>query len=207
LKYPTIEMAAAALRHSLVLNHAFHNGNKRTALVATLAFLDRNDLALTADEAEVLKLVVRVARRSLVSDDADQRADREVQKIAQWIHNNQRTFTHGDRSLQFRVLKRTLRGFDCTFRHPGNGNRINISRTVVERNIFGIVKRTNLETQVYYRNDGTEVARTTVNKIRHDLQLDEEHGCDSSAFYNSEIETIDEIIAQYQTTLRRLARL
>src|SRR5258708_1626270 len=29
LKYPTIEMAAAALLHALVHNHPFHNGNKR----------------------------------------------------------------------------------------------------------------------------------------------------------------------------------
>ena len=33
-KYPTIEQKAAALLHSLIKNHAFHNGNKRTALVA-----------------------------------------------------------------------------------------------------------------------------------------------------------------------------
>ncbi|MCX6659103.1 MAG: Fic family protein, partial [Candidatus Bathyarchaeota archaeon] len=30
-KYPSIEMSAAALIHSLVLDHPFHNGNKRTA--------------------------------------------------------------------------------------------------------------------------------------------------------------------------------
>ena len=41
-KYPTVAMAGAALLHSIVLNHAFHNGNKRTALVSTLVFTDRN---------------------------------------------------------------------------------------------------------------------------------------------------------------------
>lgn len=34
LKYPTAEMAAAALFHSVALNHAFYNGNKRTALIS-----------------------------------------------------------------------------------------------------------------------------------------------------------------------------
>lgn len=33
LKYPTVEFAGAALFHSVILNHAFFNGNKRTALV------------------------------------------------------------------------------------------------------------------------------------------------------------------------------
>jgi len=32
LKYPTIETSAAALLHSIIHNHPFHNGNKRTAL-------------------------------------------------------------------------------------------------------------------------------------------------------------------------------
>ena len=38
LKYPTVESAGAALLHSLTLNHPFHNGNKRTALVRCWCF-------------------------------------------------------------------------------------------------------------------------------------------------------------------------
>jgi len=34
LKYPTVETSAAALLHSIILDHPFHNGNKRTALVS-----------------------------------------------------------------------------------------------------------------------------------------------------------------------------
>ena len=49
-KYPTVEMASAALVHSLVHDHPFHNGNKRTALVALLVFLDENGTMLTCDE-------------------------------------------------------------------------------------------------------------------------------------------------------------
>src|ERR1700741_1391270 len=45
-KYPTLLLKAAALFHSLVKNHAFHNGNKRTGLMATLTFLDRNNRRL-----------------------------------------------------------------------------------------------------------------------------------------------------------------
>jgi prophage maintenance system killer protein len=41
LKYPTAEMAGAALFHSVCLDHAFHNGNKRTGIVALLAYLFR----------------------------------------------------------------------------------------------------------------------------------------------------------------------
>jgi len=51
-KYRTVPQKAAALFHSLVKNHPFHNGNKRTALVGTLAFLDRNGWHLRSDVSD-----------------------------------------------------------------------------------------------------------------------------------------------------------
>lgn len=44
--YPTIEQKAAALIHSLVKNHAFLDGNKRTAAQVTLVFLSENGYRL-----------------------------------------------------------------------------------------------------------------------------------------------------------------
>lgn len=206
LKYPTVEMAAAALLHSLTLNHAFHNGNKRTALVSVLVFLDRNGLALTASEGEALRFVLRVARRVLVGPSEGDRADREVLKIAEWIVDHARHYTQGDKPLQFRVLRRILSNYGCQFSHPRAGNRINISRVI---EVGGILRqRKELDTQIYYKNEGFDVERSTINKVRRDLHLDEEHGCDSSAFYSpTHVEVIDQVIVRYQTTLKRLARL
>lgn len=51
--YPTIEIKAAALLHSLAANHPLVDGNKRLAWLATVVFLDLNGLApkLSDDEA------------------------------------------------------------------------------------------------------------------------------------------------------------
>ncbi len=38
VKYPNIESAGAAVMHAISNNHPFHNGNKRTAMVALLVF-------------------------------------------------------------------------------------------------------------------------------------------------------------------------
>jgi len=54
------EMAAAYLYH-LAKNHPFLDGNKRTALAASLAFLWLNDHELEAGEDELTELVVGVA--------------------------------------------------------------------------------------------------------------------------------------------------
>ena len=46
-KYRTIEQKAGALLHSLAKNHAFHNGNKRTAFMSMLVFMERNGRRLS----------------------------------------------------------------------------------------------------------------------------------------------------------------
>ena len=76
-KYPTVEMAAAALLHSVVQNHAFHNGNKRTALVAMLAFLDRNNVIATCSEDELFRFTLHVAQHRLIPPHYDQFAARQ----------------------------------------------------------------------------------------------------------------------------------
>jgi prophage maintenance system killer protein len=46
LKYPDPIDNAATLLYGVCLDHPFHNGNKRTALVAMLVHLDKNHLCL-----------------------------------------------------------------------------------------------------------------------------------------------------------------
>jgi death-on-curing protein len=58
--YPSIELKAAALLHSLVCNHALVDGNKRIGWHATVVFLGLNGhrADLTQDEAFGLTMAV-----------------------------------------------------------------------------------------------------------------------------------------------------
>lgn len=58
--YPTLELKAAALMHSIVCNHALVDGNKRLGWHATAVFAAVNgyDLVLSFDEAFVLTMAV-----------------------------------------------------------------------------------------------------------------------------------------------------
>jgi death on curing protein len=56
----TTDQAAAYLFH-LVRNHPFVDGNKRTGLIAAIAFLGLNGKALVADPDDVHDLVIGVA--------------------------------------------------------------------------------------------------------------------------------------------------
>jgi len=51
--------------HSLVQNHPFVDGNKRTALAATGIFLELNDYTLTASNDEALDFARHVTRAQM----------------------------------------------------------------------------------------------------------------------------------------------
>jgi death-on-curing family protein len=72
--------------HSLAgSNHAFHNGNKRTALVSTVVFLDRHNRRVTASDDELFEFVVRVARHD---GEFNGSADENVEAIGKWIREH-----------------------------------------------------------------------------------------------------------------------
>ena len=68
--YPDLASKAAALLHSLVLNHAFVDGNKRTAVLSTLVFLDLNGYLVRWDQQEALEFVLQLAVHQIELEDA-----------------------------------------------------------------------------------------------------------------------------------------
>lgn len=205
-KYESVEMAAAALTHSIIHNHAFYNGNKRTALVAMLVFLDENDFTVTCHEDELFRFVLKVAQHKLVPAYWDHIADREACEIAYWIKRNSRTIEKAERLIKWHKLRQILTSYRCTLRTAKVGNRINIERELTERGLLGLPRKRTLRIQVAYGDEGREVERDTIKHIRRELQLDDNHGIDSAVFYGDAKMPSDFIMA-YRKTLRRLAKL
>lgn len=63
--YPTVLDKAAALFHSLIFNHAFVDGNKRTSMTATARFLYINGYELIIDKEEFISFPLRVENKHL----------------------------------------------------------------------------------------------------------------------------------------------
>lgn len=206
-KYPTVEMVAAALFHALVHDHPFHNGNKRTALVAMLVFLDENGLMVrdSCDEEELFKLVVRLAQHQLVPRGSDL-PDREVLALAEWIRERVRAVEKGERPLQWRRLRQILDDLGCVCDTSGVSNRINVTRVIEEPGLLR-TRRRQLSSQVKYTDDGRQAQVHAIKKIRSDLWLDDAHGVDSAAFYGRVGPSPAGFIVKYRKTLKRLARL
>jgi death-on-curing protein len=75
--YPTIIDKAAAQFHSLLRNHAFVDGNKRTSVVALLMFLRLNGYNVRWNAEHALAMILKTAT-----------GDSTVEQIATWLRAN-----------------------------------------------------------------------------------------------------------------------
>lgn len=210
LKYGDPVSNAATLCYGICLNHPFHNGNKRTALVALLCHLDKNDLTLTEDvtQDELYSFMRKLAShdfapRSKRSDSVDV----EVAKITQWLRVRVRRVEHSERRITFRELRVVLRKFNFELENP-KGNGIDIVKFEWKRKwpIFGpLVKVRSRCGHIPYPGDKKVVGRELVKRIRRMCRLTEDDGVDSETFYSGKTH-LDQFITKYRGTLNRLAK-
>ena len=75
--YPDLFTKAAALMHSLVNNHPFIDGNKRTAFAAAVLFLELNGYKFLASNNEAAEFMLAAASGEVT-----------LQQIIAWIKGN-----------------------------------------------------------------------------------------------------------------------
>lgn len=81
--YPAFTRKAAILYYSLIKNHPFENGNKRSATAALLVFLSLNDYRLPDDQA-TQDYLVSLATRVAASEGSAQK-DAFLDEIDSWL--------------------------------------------------------------------------------------------------------------------------
>ncbi len=78
--YPTILTKAACYLRSFARNHPFFDGNKRTALMATIIFLEKNGYEVVADNEKLFKLVEKVVKGRLEVSSIERRLKKFVKQ-------------------------------------------------------------------------------------------------------------------------------
>lgn len=68
---------AAAIAESLIINHPFVDGNKRTGFLAMLAIIRLGELRLSANEEDAYNFVISISTGELKFDE-----------IVEWLKNN-----------------------------------------------------------------------------------------------------------------------
>ncbi len=77
--YPSILDKAAALFHSLIFNHAFTDGNKRTAVTSTARFLHLNGYKLEASQKKLVDFPLKVENKHP-----------DIDEISKWLREHVR---------------------------------------------------------------------------------------------------------------------
>jgi len=75
--YPTIYEKAAALLESVVKNHPFIDGNKRTGFLAAYVLLFKNGFEITAQKEDAYDFVINIASSKIL-----------FEEIIEWLRNN-----------------------------------------------------------------------------------------------------------------------
>jgi death-on-curing protein len=75
--YPTAYEKAAAIAESLIINHPFVDGNKRTGFLAMLAILDEDNLEITVPNDAVYNFVIKISTSEI-----------KFEQIVDWLNQN-----------------------------------------------------------------------------------------------------------------------
>lgn len=68
--YPTVFEKAAALGESLIINHPFADGNKRTGMLAMASLLIEHNLNFTASSEDLYNFVISISTGSISFEDS-----------------------------------------------------------------------------------------------------------------------------------------
>lgn len=83
--YPDIFMKAGAFIQSIVKNHPFIDGNKRTAFTGATTFLMANGVTVSAGIDQVVKFMLKVANENLSVDEIAQWLKRRTKNVSKYL--------------------------------------------------------------------------------------------------------------------------
>ena len=75
--YPTVFEKAAALAESIIINHPFIDGNKRTGLLAMLIILEIGNFKITASNDDTYNFTIQISTGEM-----------KFEEIVLWLKNN-----------------------------------------------------------------------------------------------------------------------
>jgi death-on-curing family protein len=211
LKWNTLYEVSATLFFGIVMDHAFVDANKRTALLTALYQLLIAGRVPQVSQRDLEVLTVRTADHRLreyldydrvIGDD-----DADVRFIAYYLKRGTRDFDTRYYVITYRQLDTILRRFHARLDNP-HGNRIDVIQTVEEyRGIVAFRKKLveKRVTQIGFHDWGAEVARGDIKHVREELGLTPANNVDSQVFYQG-VDAMESLIREYNGPLQRLAR-
>jgi len=213
-KYTNPIENAATLTFGLCCNHPFHNGNKRTALVACLAHLEKNKLIIRGmTHKELEQMILRIATHTLVDtlslklkNICQQNAhDSQITAISLYMQPYISSIKRGERPISYRRLEEILKRYGYLLKNR-DARHVEVFKRIERKRLFSSKLDIHEQkiTTITYHGPSETVGWDTIKHVRKECELREEDGCDSNSFYN-DADIIDGFINNYRKILYRLA--
>lgn len=198
----------ATLLFGITKNHAFEDGNKRTALLALLLYIDKEGLQLTYKQQVLEDLLIRIAANELSIYDRYNKyyvgtEDAEVNFIADLIKKYTRKTNRRIYTITYEEFNRRLKKFNVWLDNP-KGNCINVYRKKEIRKLF-VIKNTQEDRilQIGFPGWKRQVNPKAIRSVLSEAGLTAENGVDSDVFFR-DAEPAYELIREYRSPLIRL---
>ena len=214
-KWNTIHEKAATLLFGLVMNHPFHDANKRTGYLSVIHFYYKNGYIMEATEKELEDLTVKIADRGLSKyprfrDLTKYSDDPEVEYIAHWLKTKTRRSDTKQYLITYRELNKIIGRYGAWMDNP-RGNHIDVMRKVRIKYKSRYFWKPAVEKEEVRRvcsfgfpGWSRQVGKGRLSYIRKELGLTVDNGIDSNAFFNG-VDDMQVLIQIYEGALRRLA--
>lgn len=203
----------ATLFYGIIMNHPFHDANKRTAFISCIYHLEKIRKCLIVSHKEFEDLTVLIADRQLNKFDRykelvkKKEKDPEVRFISWYLRNNSREIDKRFYAVTYRKLKTILATFGFDMQNERH-NHIDIIRVKEKRRIFGIFgpkEKLNVKVcQIGFPGWTSQVGQGAIKTVQRECGLDYENGVDSQTFFQGQ-DPIDCLIAKYHEPIRNLA--
>lgn len=198
----------ATLLFGITKNHAFEDGNKRTALLSLLLYIDKEELQLIYKQQVLEDLVIRIAANELSIYDRYNKyyagkEDAEINFIADQIKKYTRKTNKRIYTITYEEFNRRLKKFDVWLDNP-KGNCINVYRKKEVRKLL-IIKKMKEERilQIGFPGWKRQVNPKAIRSVLSEASLTAENGVDSDVFFR-DAEPAYELIKEYRSPLIRL---
>jgi death-on-curing protein len=196
----------------LIMDHPFHDANKRTAFLSTLHYLYKHGRTPTVTHEEFEDFTVDIAEHRLDKYARykdylkDGKGEPECRFISHYLRSKTRELDKRTYYVTYRDLKRILNSFGFDIENQ-NKNYIDVVRLNEERGGFFFRKTKIVKkkvAQIGFPGWTKQVRMTAIDTVRKETGLTVENGVDSQVFFNG-VEPLQKLIAHYEEPLRRLA--
>jgi death-on-curing protein len=195
----------------LIKNHAFHDGNKRTAFLVLIYHLQKYNLQFRDryDKERIETLAVNIAANELDNNyDRFERfkegEDAEVRFVIDYLERNTRRLNKSFYEVTFADFNQLLLRFDVQLKNP-HGGFIDVCQLKVPKSFLGFQSKRKWckILQIGFTGWKRKVGMKALKETLKAANLTTTHGIDAEVFFKG-AEPLSVLIDKYNNPLRRL---